>query len=105
MPTAFQAGVPFALGTDATSDIHGRNGEEFQYMVEILGATPMQAITIGTLNAAKLLGVERELGTVAAGKLADLVAVAGNPLEDARRLATTAFVMKGGAIAKGPAPR
>jgi imidazolonepropionase-like amidohydrolase len=45
------------------------------------------------------------LGTVAAGKLADLVAVAGNPLEDARRLATTAFVMKGGVIAKGPAPR
>lgn len=102
---AFQAGVPFALGTDATSDIHGRNGEEFQYMVDILGATPLQAITIGTLNGAKLLGVERELGTVAAGKLADLVAVAGNPLEDARRLATTAFVMKGGVIAKGPAPR
>jgi imidazolonepropionase-like amidohydrolase len=74
-------------------------------MVDILGATPLQAITIGTLNGAKLLGVDRELGTVVAGKLADLVAVAGNPLEDARRLATTAFVMKGGVIAKGPAPR
>ena len=77
---AYQSGVKFALGTDATSDIHGRNGEEFKYMVDILGATPMEAISIGTLNAATLLGVEKEYGTVAVGKVADLVAVQGNPL-------------------------
>jgi imidazolonepropionase-like amidohydrolase len=95
---AFQAGVNFALGTDATSDIHGRNGEEFRYMVEILGASPMQAITIGTLNGARLLGVEHDLGTVATGKLADLVAVPGNPLDDITRLQQPAFVMKGGSV-------
>lgn len=95
---AFKAGVKFALGTDATSDIHGRNGEEFQYMVEILGATPLEAITIGTLNAATLLGVERDLGTVSTGKLADVVAVRGNPVEDARLLQRVGFVMQGGRI-------
>ena len=100
---AYRAGVRFALGTDATSDIHGRNGEEFRYMVEILGATPMEAITIGTRNGATLLGVEQDLGTVAVGKLADLVAVAGNPLEDITRLQRTALVMKGGTVVKGPA--
>lgn len=95
---AYKAGVKFALGTDATSDIHGRNGEEFQYMVEILGATPLEAITIGTLNAATLLGVERDLGSVTAGKLADLVAVRGNPVEDARLLQRVGFVMQGGRV-------
>jgi imidazolonepropionase-like amidohydrolase len=101
---AFQSGVTFALGTDATSDIHGRNGEEFRYMVEILGATPMQAITIGTLNGARLLGVDGELGTVAKGKLADLVAVEGNPLDDVTRLQRVGFVMKGGAVVRQVAP-
>jgi imidazolonepropionase-like amidohydrolase len=100
---AYKAGVLFALGTDATSDIHGRNGEEFKYMVDILGATPMEAITIGTLNAARLLGVERDLGTVATGKFADLVAVAGNPLEDVTRLQKPVFVMKAGAVVVAPA--
>lgn len=95
---AYRAGVRFALGTDATSDIHGRNGEEFRYMVEILGATPMEAITIGTLNGARLLGIERDLGTVSVGKLADLVAVAGDPLADVTRLQRPTLVMKGGAI-------
>ncbi len=97
---AYQAGVLFALGTDATSNIHGRNGEEFRYMVEILGATPMEAITIGTLNTAKLLGVEKDLGTLAAGKLADMVAVPGNPLMDITLLAHPDFVMKGGVVVK-----
>ena len=99
---AYRAGVKFALGTDATSDIHGRNGEEFRYMVDILGATPMEAITIGTMNAATLLGVEKELGSVAAGKLADIVAVRGDPLRDVGLLARVDFVMKGGAVVKTP---
>lgn len=97
---AYKEGVPFALGTDATSNIHGRNGEEFRYMVEILGATPMEAITIGTLNTARLLGVEKDLGTIEAGKLADLVAVNGNPLTDINLLAHPDFVMKDGTVVK-----
>ncbi len=100
--TAYQRGVKFALGTDATSDIHGRNGEEFKYMVDILGATPMESITIGTMNAATLLGVDKELGSVTTGKLADLVAVKGNPLTDIALLAHVQFVMKGGAVVKAP---
>jgi imidazolonepropionase-like amidohydrolase len=99
---AYQAGVKFALGTDATSDIHGRNGEEFKYMVDILGATPMEAITVGTMNGATLLGVERELGSVTTGKLADLVAVKGDPLRDVSLLAKVSYVMKGGVITKQP---
>lgn len=100
--TAYQRGVKFALGTDATSDIHGRNGEEFKYMVDILGATPMDAITIGTMNAATLLGAEKDIGSVSTGKLADIVAVLGNPLDDVTRLARVAFVMKGGVVYKAP---
>ena len=98
---AYQSGVKFALGTDATSDIHGRNGEEFKYMVDILGATPMDAITIGTMNAATLLGVEKDFGSVTVGKVADLVAVRGNPLQDIALLARVGFVMKGGVVVKG----
>lgn len=98
---AYQQGVKFALGTDATSDIHGRNGEEFKYMVDILGATPMDAITIGTMNAATLLGVEGDFGSVVAGKVADIVAVPGNPLTDVGVLARVSFVMKGGVVVKG----
>jgi len=97
---AFQAGVPFAFGTDATSDIHGRNGEEFHYMVEILGATPMQAILSATRDAAALIGISRDAGSVTNGKWADIVAVEGNPLDDVRRLEKVTFVMKGGAVYK-----
>jgi imidazolonepropionase-like amidohydrolase len=99
---AYEAGVKFALGTDATSDIHGRNGEEFKYMVDILGATPMDAITIGTMNAATLMGVQNDFGSVTVGKVADLVAVQGNPLQDITLLARISFVMKGGAVVKSP---
>ena len=100
---AFQAGVPFAFGTDATSDIHGRNGEEFHYMVEILGATPMQAILSATRDAAALIGISRDAGSVTTGKWADIVAVEGNPLDDVRRLEKVTFVMKGGAVYKSGA--
>lgn len=69
-------------------------------MVDILGATPMDAITIGTMNAATLLGVEKDFGSVTAGKVADLVAVQGNPLQDIALLARVQFVMKGGVVVK-----
>lgn len=99
---AWQAGVRFAFGTDATGDIHGRNAQEFALMVDQLGATPMQAIISATSNAATLLGAQADLGTVAAGKFADIIAVAGNPLDDVRRLERVDFVMKVGAIYKSP---
>ena len=98
LKAAFKAGVLFALGTDATSDIHGRNGEEFAYMTEILGATPMEAITIGTINAAKLIGADHEIGSIEKGKFADIVAVQGDPLKNIRLLESPAFVMKGGKV-------
>ncbi|MCU0633539.1 MAG: amidohydrolase family protein [Gemmatimonadaceae bacterium] len=99
---AYAAGVKFALGTDATGDLHGRNGEEFQLMAEQLGAPPMEIIRMGTQYAAQLIGSE-EIGVVATGRFADLVAVAGDPLRDLRVLARPVFVMKGGAVVKGGA--
>ena len=72
-------------------------------MVEILGATPMEAITIGTRNGARLLGVEKDLGTLESGKLADIVAVNGNPLTNISLLATPDFVMKGGKVFRSSA--
>ena len=101
---AYEAGVRFAFGTDATGDIHGRNAQEFTLLQSQLGMTPMAAIRSATSAAADLIGVADQLGTVTAGKLADLIAVAGNPLDDLRRLERVDFVMKAGAVFKGPAP-
>ena len=98
---AWESGVRFAFGTDATGDIHGRNAEEFSLMHEQLGATPMQAIRSATSAAADLIGVADQLGTVGKGKLADLIAVEGNPLDDLHRLEHVRFVMKAGEVYKG----
>lgn len=98
---AIAAGVKIALGTDAGVFPHGRNGHEFELLVG-LGMTPMDAIVAGTSNAAKLLGLEGELGTVETGKVADLVAVDGNPLEGVATLTRPAFVMHDGAIVVAP---
>jgi imidazolonepropionase-like amidohydrolase len=96
--TAVSAGVPIALGTDAGVIHHGANGHEFALM-SACGLSPMQAITAGTLGAATLLGREAEVGSIAAGKAADLVAVAGDPLSDLGRLEHVDFVMKAGRVA------
>ncbi|MEY3405095.1 MAG: hypothetical protein RL161_525 [Bacteroidota bacterium] len=98
LKAAFKSGVLFALGTDATSDIHGRNGEEFHYMTEILGASPMEAITIGTMHAARLIGADQDIGSIEKGKVADVVAVPGDPLKDIRLLEKPSFVMKAGKV-------
>jgi imidazolonepropionase-like amidohydrolase len=101
-------GVPIALGTDAGVIPHGTNGHEFTLLVEWGGLTPMQAIVAGTMNSAKVLGWDRNIGSLAPGKWADVVAVAGDPLADIRRMESTVFVMKNGVIYKGPsvpAPR
>ena len=97
---AYKAGVKFAFGTDATGSIHGRNAQEFKLDVDQLGATPMEAIMMATSSAADLIGVSDQLGTVTAGKLADIVAVQGNPLDDVTKLEHVSFVMKGGVVVK-----
>ncbi len=92
-----KAGVTIAFGTDMGVGPHGQNAREFGYMVEA-GMTPAQAIKAATINAAALLDITDEVGTIAAGKSADIVAVDGNPLEDVARLQRMAFVMARGTM-------
>ena len=97
---ALELGVPIAAGTDAGGHGHPKNALEIQYLVEA-GLTPMQALQAATQWAARCLGLERELGTLEKGRLADLVVVDGNPLDDVKILldpARIALVLKGGAV-------
>ena len=94
---AFKSGVKVALGTDAGVCPHGLNGREFGKMVE-MGLTSLQAIQAGTVNAADLLGWADKIGTIEAGKWADIVAVDGDPLQDVTTLEHVKFVMKGGEV-------
>ncbi len=96
---AIPKGVKIAFGTDAGVSMHGRNADEFELMVKF-GMTAQQAIVAATLNAADLLGVADEVGSLAPGKQADLIAVRGNPLVDVTVLKGVRFVMKGGQIYK-----
>jgi len=95
--------VQIALGTDAGVIPHGTNAHEFSLMVDWGGLTPMAALTAGTMNGAKLLGWDSKLGSLSAGKLADIVAVPGDPLADIHATERVSFVMKGGVIYKGAA--
>ena len=95
---AFRAGVKIAFGTDTGVSPHGENAQEFLYLVEE-GMTPMQAIQAATSSAAQVLG-SNEVGSVAPGKYADLIAVDRSPLDDVTVLRDVAFVMKGGEIVK-----
>jgi imidazolonepropionase-like amidohydrolase len=94
--------VPIALGTDAGVGPHGANGHEFTLMVEWGGMTPMQAIIAGTSNAAKLLGWDKNLGTLTSGKWADVVAVPGDPVADIKVMEKPVFVMKNGVVYRTP---
>lgn len=96
---ALDAGVKIALGTDAGVMRHGTNAREFELMVKD-GMTPMQAIQAGTLSGATLLGTQADVGSLQSGKLADVVAVHGDPLQDITVLQHVTFVMKGGAVVK-----
>ena len=98
---ALKAGVKMAFGTDQGVAPHGDNALEFVYMVEG-GMSPANALRAATLEAARVVGLDAELGTVEAGKLADLVAVPGDPLADIRATTKVSFVMKSGAIHKQP---
>jgi imidazolonepropionase-like amidohydrolase len=98
---AYKAGVKIAFGTDAAVYPHGMNAKEFQYMVEA-GIPPMYAIQAATTHAAQLLKHEKDFGSITSGKIADVIAVKGNPLEDITLLQKVDFVMKEGKIYKGP---
>ncbi len=86
------------MGTDATAGAHGRNAEEIIYRIEKAGQKPLDAIAGSTSLAAEALGLGDEVGTIAPGMQADIIAVEGNPLVDATALRRIAFVMKGGKI-------
>lgn len=95
---AIQAGVKVAFGTDAAVYPHGDNAKEFAAYVGY-GMRPLEAIRTATTSAAALLGLD-DRGVIAAGKVADLVAVPGNPLSDIRVLERVAFVMKNGVVVR-----
>jgi imidazolonepropionase-like amidohydrolase len=94
---AVAAGLPIGFGTDAAVIPHGKNAREFVVRVR-LGQTPMGAIVSGTRTSAEILGWGDRVGTVEAGKLADIVAVPGDPLSDIAFMERIRFVMKGGVV-------
>lgn len=91
------AGVPVAMGSDAGPFPHGTQAREFVLMVKY-GMTPLAALQAGTLNGAKLLGWQGQIGALKPGYLADIIAVSGDPLRDISALQRVTFVMKGGAV-------
>jgi imidazolonepropionase-like amidohydrolase len=96
---AYKAGVKVAFGTDAGVYKHGKNWLEFTYMIQA-GMPPMEAIKAATISAADLLGVKDQLGSIEIGKIADVVAVDGDPLIDSQAFGRVVFVMKDGVIYK-----
>jgi len=96
---AVPAGVKIAFGTDAGVSKHGRNADEFELMVKF-GMTPATAIQAATVNAADLLGLADQVGSLEPGKSADLIGVQGDPLSDVTVLKKVSFVMKDGKVHK-----
>jgi imidazolonepropionase-like amidohydrolase len=96
---AYKAHVKIAFGTDAAVYPHGQNAHEFELMVEA-GMPPMFTLQAATINAAQLLKHDKDLGTVAAGKIADVVAVPGDPIADISVMKRVSFVMKDGVVYK-----
>jgi imidazolonepropionase-like amidohydrolase len=96
---AYKAGVKIAFGTDAGVFGHGKNAREFELMHEA-GMPALETIQAATLHAADLLGQSSQIGTIEEGKMADIVAVEGNPSEDIRSMSKVKFVMKEGKIYK-----
>lgn len=98
---AHAAGVKIAFGTDTGVSAHGDNAREFELMVAG-GMPPMKTIQSATLTAAQLLKIDDRLGTLEPQKLADVVAVKGNPLNDIKAMHDVVFVMKEGVVFKSP---
>src|SRR5262249_9081880 len=98
---AMQSGVKIVFGTDVGAFPHGTNTREFTYMVEY-GMTPREAIRSATTRAAELLRMEKQLGAIAAGRYADLIAVEGDPLQTIEAIKQVKFVMKAGQVFVAP---
>jgi imidazolonepropionase-like amidohydrolase len=96
---AVKGGDKMAFGTDAGVYPHGDNAKQFFYMVKF-GLTPAQAIRAATSSAADLIGRAKDVGTVEAGKYADMIAVTSDPLQNVTALENVSFVMKGGTVVK-----
>lgn len=96
---AYKAGVKIAFGTDAGVGMHGDNWQEFVFMTEA-GMPALAAIQSATIEGARLLGVEQTLGSLKAGKIADIIAVPGDPLVDIQLMGKVNFVMKAGVVYK-----
>jgi imidazolonepropionase-like amidohydrolase len=94
---ALAKGVKIGFGTDAAVYQHGRNAEEFHLMVD-LGMKPVDALRSAALPDAELLGLQDKIGSLDTGKLADIIAVPGDPLENIRQTEKVFFVMKEGVI-------
>ncbi|MFP5455600.1 MAG: amidohydrolase family protein, partial [Alphaproteobacteria bacterium] len=93
------AGVKVAFGTDSGVSRHGLNAREFTLLVKA-GMTPAAALKTATVNAAEALGRSASIGTIEPGKDADIIAVAGSPLEDVARMEKVDFVMRHGVVHK-----
>lgn len=98
---AYKAGVKIAFGTDQGVAPHGENAREFEYMVEA-GMPPLEAIRAATLYGATVMGLDRLIGTLEAGKYADIVAVQGDPAKDIAVMSKVEFVMKDGVVYRKP---
>jgi imidazolonepropionase-like amidohydrolase len=96
---AYKAGVRIAFGTDASVFAHGKNYLEFQYMTEV-GMPAMEALRSAMIHAATLLGEKENLGSIEKGKLADIIAVNGDPIKDIKVMKDVVFVMKDGKVYK-----
>ena len=96
---AVKAGAKMAFGSDAGVYPHGDNANQFAYMVK-WGMTPLQAIQTSTINNANLFGMSQDIGSIEAGKYADIIAVKGNPLDEIKTMESVSFVMKGGQVFK-----
>ncbi len=96
---AYKAGVKIAFGTDAGVYAHGKNWKEFIYMTEA-GMPILEAIKSATVSASELLGVTDQLGSIEKGKLADIIAVDGDPVKDVQSMGKVKFVMKNGVVYK-----
>ena len=94
---SYPAGVKIAFGTDAGVSKHGRNADEFELMVKF-SMPPVEALKAATVNAADLLGLSGEIGTIEPGKSADIIAVSGDPLQDVTVLKKVDFVMARGEV-------
>lgn len=101
---AFAAGVKVAFGTDTGVSRHGDNAQEFALMVKA-GMSPAQAIKAATVSAAEALGRSASIGSIEPGKDADMIAVAGSPIEDVTRLERVDFVMRRGVVHKAAGKR